>query len=419
MAPQGSLRLAVLLCKFRDTEQIEPNPASFYNDLFIRRDTGGLNDYWIAASLGAIDLDRSQLFGWKTLDVDRADYLVSNPGRWDRIEGAIEAFGITPSEFDGVVAVFNEDVMDGGAAGTGVLVGPQNVNVTFLAHETGHVFGLEHSFDHSSRKALLRSSEGECFDRQDIMSAMNVDGDVGHRFSPRGPLLNVPNLDRMGWLSADRIWRPMDDSSRSYGVDLVALEHPEIDGFLAVRVGGLVAEFRMADGFDAGMARPAVLFHNESATPNSYIIASDAENNVHEWQPGQVHGNPVIFDLLGGARVTVVSFDLQRMTARLLVQVKARTRPSAGTDSSARRGTGRLSSPSSVLVLENGESVPMPPPEARPESAANGVRAMVRAQVLEVLKEELGIDVRPGDPDRPRPAFHRDSPAPVVGAWRS
>ena len=79
MPLQGPQKIAVLLCKFSDTAKTEPNPASFYRDLVLKRGTGGLNDYWVAASLGAINLDGSQLFGWKTLETTRADYLTTVP----------------------------------------------------------------------------------------------------------------------------------------------------------------------------------------------------------------------------------------------------------------------------------------------------------------------------------------------------
>ena len=227
MPLQGRQKLAILLCKFSDSAETEPNPAPFYEDLCIKRDTRGLNDYWIAASLGTINLDGSQLLGWKTLDTTPTAFSWLTLAAGDKVRGAIDAFSIDKSQFAAVVAIFNVDVTDGGSQG-GVLAGPQDANVTFLAHETGHIFGLEHSFDNSTRILMpWPSAPGEYYDRQDIMSAMNVDGDTGHRFSPRGPLLNVANLDdRMGWLPAVRVWHPMKNSSDSYDVDIVALEHP-------------------------------------------------------------------------------------------------------------------------------------------------------------------------------------------------
>ncbi len=402
MSLQGSQRIAVLLCRFSDSAQIEPNPASFYEDLVLRRGTGGLNDYWIAASLGAINLDGSQIFGWQTLETTRADYLAAHPGRWDKIKGAIDAFGIEASQFAVVIAIFNVDVADGGAQG-GVLAGPQDANVTFLAHETGHVFGLEHSFDTSDRILMpWPSAPGEYYDRHDIMSAMNVNGDAGHRFSPRGPLLSAANLDRMGWLPPARVWRSLKSSSDIYDVDIVALEHPEVGGYLAAQAGGWIAEFRMADGFDAGLPRPAVLFHNESADPNSCIVASDPVNFNHEWQPGQTYGNPTIFNRFGGTRVTVVSFDLARRTARLRVQVKAARPPFIELETMFGLGIGQLPRNGVILVVKNGRITPVPVP-GEPEPILPDLRALVRAHVTDILRADAGVDVA----DVPRPGIGR------------
>jgi len=103
--PLGSQKLAVLLCKFKD-EQTEPNPPAFYDDLF-RRGTGGINDYWLAASHGKINLDGTKIFGWRTLSQSRAEYVNSHKSRWDKIQGAIDAFPeLHVVQRSGVVAMF-------------------------------------------------------------------------------------------------------------------------------------------------------------------------------------------------------------------------------------------------------------------------------------------------------------------------
>jgi hypothetical protein len=392
MALQGSQPLAVLLCKFADTPEIEPQPTSYYQDLVSNRGTGGLNDYWADASMGAIDLDGSMVFGWKVLGSTRSNFLAAHPGRWDKIKGAIDAFSeVDTSRFKAVVAVFNVDVTDGGAQG-GVLAQPGDANATFLGHETGHLFGLEHSFDASVRLLETWSAPGEYFDRHDLMSAMNVHADTGHRFSPRGPLLNIPNLDRMGWLPPARVWSSSSpNSSSSFDVDIVALGHPEVDGFLAAHVGNAWIEFRVQDRWDRGLPYPTVLIHR-AAEPNSYLVPSDAANNVSEWQPGQVFGpDPLDFTINGGTRVTIVSFDLQRPSARIRVQIRATRRFQTGP---SRFIGGVESGGGGILIMPSGKIVPVPPRSPLMELAERVDDQ--RDLAVELALRTVGVNQEPG-----------------------
>lgn len=311
MPLKGSQKFAVMLCKFKDSPEADPNPKQYYSDLFLG--AGGLSDYWRDASLGAIDLKGSEIMGWKAFPETRDEFVAANPSRWEKILRAMSVFGVEEKKYAGFVAMFAVDVADGGNQNSGVVAGPGDANLTFLGHETGHVFGLQHSFDDSTRKAIEWSAPGEYYDLYDIMSAMNVDSDNTMPYAPKGPRLNVVNLDIMGWLPPSRVLDASSgNSSQSFSFDLVSLDHPEIPGYLAARIGNLYIEFRTNDRWDAGLPRATVLIHKLMASGvNSVALSSNKSTNNLEWQPGQVYTpSPVELFAIGGTRIFIESFDL-------------------------------------------------------------------------------------------------------------
>jgi hypothetical protein len=354
----GSQKLAVFLCKFSDNSNVEPHPADFYKDLFATRGTGGLNDYWIAASLGAINLDGTEVFGWRAVKEKKADFLKSKPGRWDKVQGGADAFPeVDRSKYAGVVTMFNTDVGDAGTSG-GVLASPTSMSVTFLGHETGHVFGLEHSFDQSDRKDADWSAPGEYFDQYDIMSAMNVYTTYHERFAERGPLLCAANLDRMGWLPPQRVWTMTGGNSSGAGeFDLVSMSHPNIPGYMAAQVGGVYVEFRTMEQWDGGIPRAGVLIH-QMHDPNAVVIASDKTNYINDWQPGQMYGTSDLeMVVFGGVQIRVKSFDLAAKKARIAIRVVAARPIVVGPG----RAFGGVAIDGGGILILNGKVVHIPP----------------------------------------------------------
>jgi hypothetical protein len=363
MSQMGSQKFAVFLCKFSDNSNVEPQPVDFYNELFALRGTGGLNDYWMAASQGAINLDGTEVFGWRTLNEKQADFLKAKPGRWDKIKGGIDGFPeVDASKYAGVVTMFNVDVGDAGMgdSGTqgGVLASPGAMSVTFLGHETGHVFGLEHSFDESDRKDVSWSAPGEYFDMYDIMSAMNVYSTFQQKFHESGPLLCAANLDRMGWLPASRVWSPpTGHSSWSDEFDIVSMSHPEIPGYLASHIGSVYVEFRTQESWDESIWRAGVLLHH-MVDPNAVVIASDKLNYINDWQPGQMYGpSDLEMAFRGGIQIRIKSFDVLAKKARIAVRVAASRPIVAGPG----QVFGGVAFDGGGLLILNGKIVRIPP----------------------------------------------------------
>lgn len=139
-----------------------------------------------------------------------------------------------------------------------------NFDDSFNAHETGHCFGLGHSWS--------ANPDTEYGDRWDIMSALNVnDFDNRSDFTPAGPGLNAPTLYRMGWLPEDRIVKyNAANTTAPLSVNLLALNRPEEQGTLMVLIQSpnhlYTVEFRRPSGWDTGIPRDAVLIHELRST---------------------------------------------------------------------------------------------------------------------------------------------------------
>src|SRR5262249_47526205 len=130
------------------------------------------------------------------------------------------------------------------------------IDLTFTAHETGHGYGLEHSWS--------ANPDTEYGDPWDIMSAMRVRGFTDEPFGGGGPRLNAPKLHKMGWLPDARV-ETQYVGAPSHTVRVVALERPEVDGVLMARVVAgdrvFTVEYRQPLGWDRGIGGDMVLIH--------------------------------------------------------------------------------------------------------------------------------------------------------------
>jgi hypothetical protein len=365
-------RLAVLLLRISGSPD---QPTRDYAEkLFTGAGRGSRNlvDYYDEMSHGRLDLGPSQVFDWMDYGhtvQDVADVWAAansakktelqNAGlsdadaaaaagrhanatqrdtikQWGR-QAAVQN-GIDLSGFDVLVCVFNAPVDYFGSYGEVVLNWNEeardsfSLDLTGVAHEIGHGLGL------TSHSRLENSAE-EYADKWDIMSA--YDGvlrrtargelDSDHPYYSFGPGLNAANMDLVDWLDETRVFTGV-GSFR-----LRPLHERTASGWLAarIRVGleTLLVEFRMNDGWDAGLPDPCVLLHRLSTHPtdgrpcSELLLASagaapDPRAELRDGESFQMGDSADPFGFF--ARITVTRIDPTTREALIHVYVRQR-----------------------------------------------------------------------------------------------
>jgi len=289
---------AVLICKFSDS----PTPAhdvAYIQDMFINRGTHGVADYWNDISYSGIDLAGSVVKGWYTIPQTKAQQLTK--ARWDRFNDCVNAAknSRNPSPYTvpagyRTLVITSPGIDEWGADGAAFL--PEEIDVTGSAHEMGHGLGMIHSFsDDPNYRNADWAQIGEYDDQADLMSAANVFTTSTPRFGSAPPGLNGFGLDRAGWLPIPRTSTFGQNGASSTTYTLAALNHPEAQGSLLVRVPFdpsdlmhyYTVELRSSSGWDAGLPSTfnGVLIHEVKLNPNGnvyqpYLIRSHTGNRA-------------------------------------------------------------------------------------------------------------------------------------------
>src|SRR4030095_14327721 len=129
----------------------------------------------------------------------------------DACVAAATAAHVDLSGFFTVVAIPNV-TSDSGSDGTRAILDPLAWTLGWAAHETGHCFPLDHSFDDApaSYSPANDGRAGAYADGWDIMSFACFGGDTpmfatADTFGASGPGLNAHYRDKLGWIPGNRI----------------------------------------------------------------------------------------------------------------------------------------------------------------------------------------------------------------------
>ena len=312
---------------------------------------GGMFDYWRDVSYGQLSVSGTVVKGWYTVpDTTVAEWNALARGADIDACASMAKDDVDFSKFAGVVVLtnatgFNEDLygtpgpltIAGKSYAIGGMVAEEDQPMRIIFHEAGHSLGLKHSRVHSRMTAT--STQSDYGDPWDVMSCDDpcLHGAVSYQ-GTGGPGLNVVQLTTAGWLPADRGFRSFDNSAcRQSTVAMAALNHPEVPGFLEVRVPAAIpisfgamqltttdyyaVELRSKDGWDAGIPADTTVIHLHGQDDYSYLVDTNGVIGTYYRPPGIGQGaaGTEYVDTARNAYIAINTLDAAANTATVTV----------------------------------------------------------------------------------------------------
>lgn len=287
----GNQRFITILCKFSDAPD-EPKPLNYFQGM--TADTyPGLDHFWREQSYGAIDLAGSDAAGYFALPRPVAGYLNSGEPDLDALAADCTAAADATVDFSpyaSVIMAFNKDIgccawggrrdmtLDGVNKTWGLvwvpLWGIKDISV--IAHETGHTFGLPHSsgpygntYD-SPWDVMSKATDGCLIVKHPVYGCV-----------PQGTI--AYHKDMLGWIPAGRVYTHAEGTQ---SVVLQQLTQPPDDGYLLARIpidGSLshfyTVEARRWVGYDQKLPGMGLIIHEVKVNRVVRAQVVDADNN--------------------------------------------------------------------------------------------------------------------------------------------
>ena len=305
-----------ILCKFPDVPG-EPNPLSYFQNMY-GASYPGMDHYWREVSFDAVNILGSGAVGWYTLPQPKSYYVYDSDGDGDPdLDHGRAATDCTAAadpevyfpDFSGINMMFNDE-LDGYAWGGGWyldLDGEARLysvtweppwgyqNVTVIAHEMGHGFGLPHS----------SGMYGQVYDNAwDVMSDAWRNCDIA-QYPPYGCLGQhtiAYHKDLLGWIPQGQTYVAY---SFNQTVTLEQLALPQTGNYRQVKIpidgsstNFYTVEVRKQVGYDFKLPGAAVIIHevDTSRSIPAQVVDIDGNGNTGDagamWTVGETFNDP-------------------------------------------------------------------------------------------------------------------------------
>jgi M6 family metalloprotease-like protein len=300
------------MCKFSD-QNAEPKPLAYFQDMF-GSEYPGLDHYWRELSYNEINIVGSTAAGWFTLPNPRSYYIQSGALDFGRAAEDCTAVAdpyVNFPSFLGINLMFNAE-LDGFAWGGSWCLERDGVyrcwnmtweppwgyeDITVIAHEMGHGFGLPHSsgmyeYTYDNRWDVMSNTWSDCFRLNDpIYGCLGQHTIAFHK-------------DMLGWIpAAEKYVVPYGSGapqtlSTPYSYMMAEIRLPTYGDVFVETPEFYTVEVRNDYGYDAKLPGQGVIIHevNTWRERPAQVVDADYDYNTGDegalWVEGETYINP-------------------------------------------------------------------------------------------------------------------------------
>jgi M6 family metalloprotease-like protein/uncharacterized repeat protein (TIGR01451 family) len=299
-AVTGSKPWISIMCKFSDYAD-EPKNLAYFQGMYASTKPG-LDHYWREQSYDIINLVGSGAVGWYTLPQPRSYYVYdrNNDGSVDLdfARAANDCTGIADpyvnfANYAGINLMFNADLdcCAWGGVQPMSLDGTNKIwditweppwgysDITVMAHEMGHGFGLPHSWGIDASYGNVWDIMGE----GNLYCAKSTDPTYGclgqHTISY--------HKDILGWIPAGQKFTAGNNTNTTITLEQLAMPQTGNYKMAKIPINGSTTHFytveaRLLAGYDVKLPGAAVIIHDVDTTRSepAHVIDADSNGNI-------------------------------------------------------------------------------------------------------------------------------------------